>query len=252
MNNALLLVSARHAVLALLSLLVFAGPAVAASMRFKAADGAAVYATLSKAPQDTHAVALLFHQAGANRHEYDSIAPRLNTLGFDTLAVDQRAVGRKFGGDNETVARRGASGSYDEAYADLEGALDWAQAQGYDTIVAVGSSYSASLSLQLAAEHGDALSAVAVFSPGEYFDDTDRVKNAVADIDIPLYITTDPAEENRVDEVLERADSAAVVRYKPEDGVHGASTLDPDRDPAGHKANWQSFSAFMTRFVPGA
>ena len=67
---------------------------------------------------------VLFHQARSSRGEYAEIAPRLNKLGFNCLAVDQRS-----GGDfaktftNETHARAVAKGlptTYDDAYPDLE------------------------------------------------------------------------------------------------------------------------------------
>lgn len=228
-------------------------PALAmADMTFKAADGEPVHTTLTqaKAGATGQAIALLFHQAGGNRHEYDAIAPRLNAMGFDTLALDQRSGGSLFNHQNQTVQARGSSGSYGAAYADLEGALSWAQADDYKTIVAVGSSYSASLTLRLAAQNGQALTAAAVFSPGEYFDDRNVVKQAVARIRIPVYITTGPDEQANVDEVLQQADSAMITRYQPTHGVHGASTLDPARDPAGARANWASFSAFMARYAP--
>lgn len=251
MRHVLRLHACRAVLLALLLPQLAAAPALA-DTRVEAADGDPVYSTLRQAPHAGRAIALLFHQAGANRHEYDRIAPRLNRLGFDTLALDQRSGGAKFGGDNRTVQARGGSASYLPAYADLEGALGWAREHGYPTVVAVGSSYSASLTLQLAARHGDALDAVAVFSPGEYFHDPDRVKSALARITIPIYITTDPDEEARVDEVLAIADTSKITRYRPGHGVHGASTLDPQRDPEGFEANRQSFEAFMARFAPAA
>ena len=42
----------------------------------------------------TRPVVLLFHQAGSNRGEYTTIAPRLNALGFHALAIDQRSGSR--------------------------------------------------------------------------------------------------------------------------------------------------------------
>lgn len=231
-----------------------------AGMTYKASDGEPIHATWQRADtpaeasvkrsSNAKAVALLFHQANGNRHEYDAIAPRLNAMGFDTLAVDQRSGGSLFDHTNQTVAARGSSASYTQAYADLKGALTWAQTQGYSTIIAVGSSYSASLTLRLAAQYGDKLTAVAVFSPGEYFDDKHVVRQAVSRLHIPTYITTDPNEEARVDEVMDNAHSGVITRYRPAHGVHGASTLDSARDPDGAKANWASFSAFMSRFLP--
>lgn len=209
------------------------------------ADGVAVYGTLSHAQPRGRSIALLFHQARANRHEYDSVVPTLQKLGFDTLAIDQRSGGELFGSHNETVARLGTSADYLAALPDLEAALAWARAQHYARIVAVGSSYSSSLVIMLAAKQPPGLSAIASFSPGEYFDDKNLIKHAAAKVTLPFYITTDPDEAGNVDEVLRDAHGANIVHYQPRVGVHGASTLVAARDPGGWQANLASFTAFL-------
>jgi dienelactone hydrolase len=208
------------------------------------ADGVAVYGTLSRAQPHGRSIALLFHQARANRHEYDSVVPALQKLGFDTLAIDQRSGGNLFGGDNETVAKLGASADYLAALPDLEAALAWARAQHYARIVAVGSSYSSSLVIVLAAKQPPGLSAIASFSPDEYFDDKNLIKRAAAKVTLPFYITTDPDEAGAVAEVLRDAHTN-IVHYQPKVGVHGASTLVAARDPGGWQANLASFTAFL-------
>jgi len=208
-------------------------------------DGVAVYGTLSQAQPHGRSIALLFHQAHANRHEYDSVVPALQKLGFDTLAIDQRSGGDLFGGHNETVAKLGSSADYVAALPDLEAALAWARAQHYARIVAVGSSYSSSLVIVLAAKHPQGLSAIASFSPGEYFDDKNQIKQAAAKVTLPFYITTDPNEASDVAEVLRDAHGANIVHYQPKIGVHGASTLVATRNPNGWQANLASFTAFL-------
>lgn len=208
-------------------------------------DGMAVYGTLSQVQPHGRSIALLFHQAHANRHEYDSVVPALQKLGFDTLAIDQRSGGDLFGGHNETVAKLGASADYVAALPDLEAALAWARAQHYARIVAVGSSYSSSLVIVLAAKHPQGLSAIASFSPGEYFDDKNQIKQAAAKVTLPFYITTDPNEASDVAEVLRDAHGTNIVHYQPKIGVHGASTLVAERNPDGWQANLASFTAFL-------
>jgi alpha-beta hydrolase superfamily lysophospholipase len=211
-----------------------------------AKDGVAVYGTFTPAAKPGAKILLLFHQAGASRHEYDPLIPAFHQQGWDTLAIDQRSGGRLFGGRNETVAKLGKSVSYLEAMPDLEAALAWARARKYGTIVTVGSSYSSSLVLLLAAKHPQAVSAVVSFSPGEYFSsDRNMIKRAAARLHMPVYITTDPKEESNVDSVLRDAHGANVTRYRPSVGVHGASTLVCARDPAGCKANMASFLDFL-------
>lgn len=220
------------------------------SVTLHAGDGVSVYGTLTRAAPHNAKIILLFHQAHANRHEYDALIPALTQLGFDTLAIDQRSGGDLFGGHNQTVAKLGKSTDYIDAMADLVAALTWANAGHYKTIVTVGSSYSSSLVIVLAAGHPDAISAVAGFSPGEYFENKNLIKNAAAKIRMPLYITTDPDEEANVTAVLSKAHGDNVTRYNPAVGVHGASTLVKSRDPQGYRKNLKSFIDFLRQAVP--
>ncbi len=210
-----------------------------------AADGVSVFGTFARAAAENDKIILLFHQARANRHEYDAVVPDLNRAGFDTLAIDQRSGGDLFGGHNQTVTKLGKSVDYIDAMPDLEAALAWAQARHYKTIVVVGSSYSSALAIVLAARHPKAISAVASFSPGEYYKDKNLIKNAAARLSMPLYITTDPDEEGNVTEVLSKAHGDNITHYKPVAGVHGASTLVQSRDPKGYQANLKSFLDFL-------
>lgn len=210
-----------------------------------AGGGVAVHGTLTRAAAHNDKILLLFHQAHGNRHEYDPLIPTFTGLGYDTLAIDQRSGGTLFGGHNQTVKDQGHSADYIDALPDLQAALKWARDQHYATIVAVGSSYSSSLAILLAGDHPAGLTAVASFSPGEYFADKNAVKQAAAKIAIPFYITTDPVEEANVDQVLSRSHGDNIVRYQPQNGVHGASTLVQSRDPKGYQKNLQSFAGFL-------
>ncbi len=227
----------------LLPVLAFASEPVA----LHSSDAVTIHGTLTQASPHNDKVLLLFHQARANRHEYDSLIAGFNQLGYDTLAIDQRSGGDLFGGHNQTVQALGKSTDYLDAAPDLDAALAWARAQHYNKIVAVGSSYSSALVILLAAKHPQGLTALASFSPGEYFDDKNMIKNAAAQVTIPFYITTDPDEAANVTEVLRKAHGSNIVHYQPKNGVHGASTLVAARDPEGYAANLARFENFLRR-----
>jgi dienelactone hydrolase len=227
----------------LLPVLGFASEPVA----LHSSDAVTVHATLTQAAPPNDKLLLLFHQARASRHEYDSLIARFNQLGYDTLAIDQRSGGDLFGGHNETVQALGKSADYLDAAPDLDAALAWARRQHYGKIVAVGSSYSSALVILMAAKHPQGLTAIASFSPGEYFNDKNLIKNAAAQVTIPLYITTDPDEAANVTDVLRKAHGSNIVHYQPKNGVHGASTLVEARDPKGCAANLKSFEQFLRR-----
>lgn len=227
----------------LLPIWAFAGEPVT----LHSADNVKIFGTLTQARPHSDKVLLLFHQAHANRHEYDSLIAGFNKLGYDALAIDQRVGGDLFGGHNETLQALGKSSDYLEAMPDLDATLAWSRARHYGTIVAVGSSYSSALVILLAARHPPGLTAIASFSPGEYFDDKNQIKNAAAKITVPFYISTDPDEAANVTEVLRNTHGTNIVHYQPQHGVHGASTLVESRDPKGYAANLKSFEDFLRK-----
>jgi len=170
-----------------------------------ARDKTRVFAHFYRALNNNKKIALLFHQAGSNSMEYEPVLSAFHIAGFDTLTVDQRSGGTRWGVDNMTVKRLGASAEYAEAYPDLEAALQYAVKRKYKKILVVGSSYSASLAIVLASKNPDKILAVAAFSPGEYFSDKNWIKTAAAKLKVPLYITGAANEKQRVGEVIIRA-----------------------------------------------
>ena len=97
-----------------------------------AEDGLTITADVYIADEDRKTpFIVLFHQASWSRGEYLEIAPRLNELGFNCMAVDLRSGGPVNGVDNETVARANAIGTattYVDALPDVKAALRYARA----------------------------------------------------------------------------------------------------------------------------
>lgn len=226
--------------------------AAAQPMTLKAADGVTIHGSLYKAT-NPKALILLFHQAGSSKDEYATIAPRLVQAGYSALAIDQRAGDGLFG-KNETAAVLGHKADYLEARPDLQAALDWAQQQKLP-IVLWGSSYSSSLIFPLAASDPDNIIALLSFSPGEYFDsDKQMIRRAAAKVTVPVFIasTNSKDETGEADPVMAALPkNPADVRFVPEHGVHGSSTLIASRNPEGAEANWNAVLAFLNRVAPG-
>ena len=233
--------------LCLLSLLVPLN-ACASDVKLKTSDGRVVYGDFKQAKPNNDRIVLLFHQARSNRHEYDPIAPAINKIGFDTLAIDQRSGGNMWGETNQTVAAAGNSTGYTEAFPDLQAAVDWAVAKKYKTIVTVGSSYSSALNFFLAKKNADKITAMASFSPGEYLGGGEwTVANAAKGLKMAVYVTSASSDQERasVDAIVSEAGIKRLTRAKPTSGVHGASTMRRDRNPRGYQENLAHFIAFL-------
>lgn len=193
------------------------------------------------------ATIVLFHQAESSAQEYAEIAARLNAMGYSTLAVDQRSGGRMYGA-NRTVEQYGSSGeNYVAALPDLVAALNWARLQGQPVIL-WGSSYSASLVLKAAAENPTLVAAVLSFSPGEYFEDKNFVRQAAAKVAVPVFVTQASTAEEVAEAkpIFDALPSNDKMFFEPKtQGVHGSSTLRADRNPKGAAENWQAVTAFL-------
>lgn len=145
-----------------------------ATITFPSKDGLVITADTYLIHEDKNTpLIVLFHQAGWSRGEYLEIAPKLNMLGFNCIAIDQRSGDSINGIDNETAIRAGQAQKntrYIDALLDIEAALRFAKLQ-YDEskIVAWGSSYSAALVLQIAGGQPELVDGILAFAPGEYF-----------------------------------------------------------------------------------
>jgi pimeloyl-ACP methyl ester carboxylesterase len=176
------------------------------------------------------ALILLFHQAGSNRNEYNSIVPRLLTSGYSALTVDQR------GG--------GLLGSMIDGKPDMEAALDWAQDKGMPVII-WGSSYSASIVYVLAAEQPTKIKAALVFSGGDYLGGT-IVTKAARMVSIPIFATSARDEVAEMKAVFDLVPGKQKQFFIPTlGGVHGSGTLSPKENPKGAEQNWTAVMGFL-------
>ena len=237
---------------AVLSIVPAALAAKPKAVQFRAADGVVIYGSYYSNGDPYRPLVLLFHQAGSNRGEYATIAPRLVDAGFNCLAIDQRSGGDMWGQKNQTVEHLGHNASYLEAESDLEAALNWARTvEKKGKVILWGSSYSASLVFLVAARHPDEVSAVLAFSPGEYFQQKNLVRQAAERVHVPVYITcgTGAREAANARPVFEAVASKDKVFFDPPVGVHGSKTLRTDSDPKGAARNWQEVLAFLKKLL---
>ena len=202
---------------------------------FDSTDHKKVFADFYPAEDpNSEKVILMFHQAGSNAAEYETMEPVAAKLGYNCIAVDLRAGGDMWGKSNRTESTSGVGG-YMDAYQDMEGAVEYAQIKNYTTIVVWGSSYSSSLSMKLADDY-PSVKAVIAFSPGEYFDDKGIAKTWASKLSVPILFacTNDEWADGRQD-LYKAISSDSKTQATFDGGIHGASTLRPDKSPAAEK-----------------
>lgn len=193
-------------------------------------------------------VMVLCHQARSNKYEYDFSARMLNNEGFNCIAIDQRSGGDIFGGNNATYQMAKAkekSTEFLDAEQDIITAINYAADLYGQPVVLVGSSYSASLALKIAAEN-DKVKAVMSFSPGEYFGEAKSetyIQEAVKNLNKPVFITSSKAEAPKAKVIFDAIAAKDKVQFIPKaKGVHGASAL---MDKPENDEYWAATRAFV-------
>ena len=238
---------------------LFALPASAdgaTEVEFESDDGLPITADVYLASQDKHTpFIVLFHQAGWSRGEYLEIAPRLNKLGFNCMAVDARSGGAVNDVPNQTHARAeevGLGTNYVDAVPDLVAGLEYARehyAEG--KLIAWGSSYSSALVLQVAGTHPDLVDGVLSFSPGEYFAKLGRpkdwIQSSVKEFTGPVFITSAKAERASWQPIFDALPEGKKSYWLPEtDGNHGSRALWERFDDSAEY--WAAVEGFLSKW----
>ena len=251
MSTSFFLLSPLTVFLACTMPVTFAGSG--STFTFPSEDGLEVTADLY-APEgiEDRPVIVLFHQARFSRGAYCDTAPRLNALGFACIAVDQRSGDRVNGVVNETARRASAAGlgtEFEDALPDMRAALAYARsANGGAAVIGIGSSYSSSLIIKIAADNPDLVDGTLSFSPGEYFSDRKLIQTAAANVNIPAFITSARSERNVWPVIFDAIGSQEKVSFVPESaGRHGASTLWPTT--ANNEETWSAVEAFLAQWI---
>jgi len=205
------------------------------TVTFPSEDGLLITADIHAPYKNGEApIIVLFHQAGWSRGEYTEIAPWLNTLGYNCMAIDQRSGGNVRGVENETAlraAKQNRPTGYVEALPDIKAALAYARRHyGKDGVIAWGSSYSAALVLKVAGDHPDMVDGVLAFSPGEYFKRAGKsatwIQDSARHITVPVFITSSHNEADKWGAIFVALGSANSASFLPKsEGQHGSRAL---------------------------
>lgn len=220
---------------------------------FSSLDGLTVVGNLYEVEGDLPVI-LLCHQAGFNKYEYSDIAPRLNEMGFNCLAIDQRSGGDLGDSQNETRENAVEKGikalSYMDAEQDIEAAINYLFDRYQSPVVLWGSSYSSSLALFLG-QTKLPIQAILSFSPGDYFGDSmTRLKDVVPTLKQPFFITSSQKEAAGIEEMLKEVKiSSTKVHFVPQsEGFHGSKALWIDQ--VGADEYWDAVKDFLRNVAP--
>lgn len=223
------------------------------TITFRSSDGLLVTADLYITNPIDSPFIILCHQANWSRGEYLEIAPKLNAIGYNCMAIDQRSGGAVNGVVNETKKRAKAKGlglGFADAEIDIVSAINYVK-QNYSetskTILWGSCSYSASLSLRLAGERQD-LDAVLAFAPGEYFKRSGKPSNYIEvsaqKINIPVFITSKKTEKPNWWAIYEVIPFKQKQYFLPQkSGQHGSRALWEKFEE--HQDYWKAVKTFL-------
>lgn len=221
------------------------------TIKFSSADNVEVTADLYLHENKNAPVILLCHQAGYSRGEYKETAPKLLALGFSCLALDQRSGNEVNDVQNQTARNAHSKGlplKYVDAAPDIEAGIQYLTDNfpGSKKFI-LGSSYSASLTVIMAAKFAGVLSGAISFSPGEYFlYNAKTTSEWAAQIKIPILFTSSKGELHSWQRVFEATPEAYRRIFKPAgEGKHGSKTL--WEDTSNHKEYWEAVTEFLTK-----
>lgn len=218
------------------------------TINFKADDGVIITADLYMAHESSAPFIVLYHQAGYSRGEYRSIAPRLNAMGFNCMAVDQRSGDKVNDIINEThkvaVAAKLPT-EYLDAIPDIEAAYLYVKYSiKPDKIILWGSSYSAALMFYMGSEHHNNLSGILSFAPGAYFKVNGKeLKTYAAKITCPVFVTSAKSEYANWKAIYDNIKSDKSSFLPETEGKHGSKALWPDNP--SHMVYWEAVEKFL-------
>lgn len=221
------------------------------TIKFKSLDNINITADLYLIENKNAPFIILFHRAKWSRGEYLEIAPKLNKLGFNCMAVDQRSGNKINKVKNQTFLEAKKADlftDYEDALPDVEASILYVKNNFKPTkLILWGSSYSASLSIVAATKFQKDLSAVITFSPGEYFTiDGQKIEAFSSKLKIPVFMTSKKHEYKTCKKIFDPIKSKRKTLFKPEEnGAHGSEAL--WEQTKGYKLYWKALEDFLKK-----
>lgn len=216
-------------------------------VEFSAPDGLIISGNLYDVDKEKPII-LLMHQAGYNRIEYADIAPKLNAMGYNCLAIDLRSGGSFAGKSNNTSTRaikKGLQPKMIDAQQDVAAAIDFLYKKYNQKVIAWGSSFSSSLAL-LEGYNNSKVKAIVSFSPGDYFgNDITSLSTVFSEIDKPYLVTSSKQEAEALKTLIGNSKQTDMQQQfiPSSNGFHGSRALWEGQD--GAEEYWNVVTQFL-------
>lgn len=124
-------------------------------------DGAAIIGDYSGKPSEP--AVLMLHMMPATKESWRIFSEKLNTAGFQTLAIDLRGHGESEGGPQGY--KRFSDAEHQASIHDAEAGIQFLKSKSPSKIFIAGASIGANLALQYAVEHPE-VNGIVLLSPG--------------------------------------------------------------------------------------
>jgi len=219
---------------------------------FATADHRTVFGELYETGKNLPII-LLCHQSGFNKYEYAGIAPILNELRFNCLAVDLTTGGTFQEKPNETIQNattpidRNSMAPVDAAEKEIAAAIKYLSEKYKKKVVVWGSSNSATLCL-LAAAKNEQISAIIAFSAFDHFrENRTSLSEIIPTLDQPIFMTSAKGEAVIISKILKDISlKKNQVHFIPEgNGDHGSKVIWNGRPDA--KEYWNALKFFLNK-----
>lgn len=220
------------------------------TIQFNSGDGIRVTADLYMSESADAPFIILFHQAAYSRGEYREIAPRLNALGYNCMAVDQRSGKEVAGIQNLThkmAVENNLPTEYLDALTDIEAAYVYVK-HGIKPgkLILWGSSYSAALMFYMGSEHHKNIAGILAFAPGEYFKINGKeIKTFASKVTAPVFVTSAKNEYPKWKSIYDAVQSEKFSYLPENEGKHGSKAL--WKNNPGHEMYWDAVERFLAK-----
>lgn len=194
---------------------------------------------------------LLLHEQGSSRGEFRDIAERFCKMDYNCMAVDLRNGGTNHYVSNQTTRRCReikCPASHEDIEMDIRAAIGFAVEKSQQPVILFGCGANGSLALKLTKEHEEVRAGVAL-SPGEYFLPDMSIRDTIAGLNKPVFVSSSKSEYPYLDQLVSKVEEENLVVFEPElaEGQRGSASLESNNE--NHSEYWLALLLFFKELL---